>query len=211
MPRQIPRFDTRLLRQSQLAIGIVKAGEIVRSLGTPTLRHEWKMPRLEALYELAFLRVFVAWEMCLEDVFYRTLCGYASSAGQDTLVAGTYYPSLAAAKIAVQGSWPFLLWSNPAKVIPRCQTHITSGRQEAAIASHQARLTHFASVRHRIVHGQEHAKQNFDNATLAISGRTYPASRPGKFLRDSPVSVYPKQTYLEIIFSELYGLAGQIV
>lgn len=208
MPRRIPRFDKRLLRQAQLAIGIVRAGEIARRTGGPVLRREWTLSKLEALYELAFLRLFVAWEVCLEDVFYRTLCGYASSTGQETLVVGTYYPSLAVAQAAVlPETRRYLLWSDPATVIRRCRQHIASGRQETTIASHQARLAHFASVRHRIVHGQEHARHNFNLATLAIAGRTYLASSPGRFLRDRHAGV----SYLETILSELHGLAGQIV
>ena len=79
----MPRFDRALHNQAQSAIAIVRAGEIAHVSGGAAIRKEWSVVKLEALYELAYLRVFAAWEMCLEAVFYRSLCGYASAAGQE--------------------------------------------------------------------------------------------------------------------------------
>jgi hypothetical protein len=101
MPRRMPRYDQYLALQTQLAIGIVKAGEVVHDTGNPQWRNEWRIARLEFLYELAYLRMFAAWEACLESVFYRSLCGYASHAGQETLVTGIHYPTIASAEAAV--------------------------------------------------------------------------------------------------------------
>jgi hypothetical protein len=103
MARRMPRFDLVLSRQSQLALGIVRAGEITRTAAGAVGRREWNVPRLEALCELAFLRVFSAWEACLEAVFFRSLCGYASRIGRETLVAGGYFPTVAAAETSVLG------------------------------------------------------------------------------------------------------------
>jgi hypothetical protein len=146
--------------------------------------------RLEALYELAYLRVYAAWEMYLEALFLRFLCGYASRAGQETLVAGGYFQTLAAAETAVLSGGSFLLWHQTTKVIQRCKKFIKSGTpgcpavMESVIASNQARLDHLACIRHRIVHThQKDAKNNFDAATLHFVGRVYPGSRPGRFLR----------------------------
>jgi hypothetical protein len=100
----MPRFDRELFAQAQSAIAIVRAGELARTSGGPVVRKEWSINRLEALYELAYLRTFAAWEVYLEGVFYRSLCGYASAAGQETLVTGSYYPSVAAAQAAVLGT-----------------------------------------------------------------------------------------------------------
>src|SRR5260370_42213333 len=106
MPRRMPRFDRALHNQAQSAIAIVRAGEIAHVSGGAAIRKEWSVVKLEALYELAYLRVFAAWEMCLEAVFYRSLCGYASAAGQETLVSASYYPNLAAAASALLGGQP---------------------------------------------------------------------------------------------------------
>ena len=213
----MPRFDRVLSDQAQSALGIVRAGEIARVSGSPTVRKEWGLIRLEALYELAYLRVFAAWEMCVEAVFFRSLCGYASAAGPEKLVRGSYYPNLAAAEAAVLGGQSYKLWYNPQKVIDRCKRFIASGLPgcpctlETAMASNITRLLHMASTRHRIVHDQADAKRKFDTATLQIAGRAYPASRPGKFLRDWDTSTSPRRRWLEVTISELTSLTSQIV
>jgi hypothetical protein len=216
MPRRMPRFDLELQAQSQLAIAIVRAGEIARASGERNVRDEWSAVRIEALYELAYLRVFSAWETFLESVFYRSLCGYASSAGQETLVAGAYYASIAAAEAAVLGGQAYTLWHDPNKVIRRCQRFIRTGApgciglQESTIASNATRLQELAAVRHRIVHDQADAKRKFDAASASIAGRTYPASRPGKFLRDRDATPLA-QRWLDVTIGELLALARQMV
>jgi hypothetical protein len=91
----MPRFDLLLTDQSRIAIGVVSAGELARRIGTPLVRKEWSISRVEFLHELAYMRIFSAWETCLESIFYRSLCGYASNAGQEAMVGGAYYPNLA--------------------------------------------------------------------------------------------------------------------
>jgi hypothetical protein len=216
MPRRMPRFDHVLSGQAQSAISIVRAGEIAHTSGGPSIRKEWSVAKLEALYELAYLRVFAAWEMCLEAVFYRSLCGYASSAGQETLVAGSYYRTLAAAEAAVLGGKAYRLWHNPQHVIDRCKSFIKSGAgcpclQETALSSNLAYLVNLGATRHRIVHGNADAKGKFDLATLQIAGRAYPSSRPGKFLRDWDASTLPRRRWLEVTMSDLIAIASQIV
>jgi hypothetical protein len=216
MPRQMPRFDRALSAQAQTAIAIVRAGETTRISGGSIGRAQWSRVRLEALYELAYLRVFSAWENCLESIFFRSLCGYASSAGQETLVVGQHYRNLATAEGTVLGNASFLLWHNPTKVINRCRQHIRSGvpgcpgLQETVISSNVTRLEQLASIRHRIVHDQDDAKQKFDLASLSIAGRIYLASRPGKFLRDWDNSSPPRR-WLDVTIGELVGIAGQMV
>jgi hypothetical protein len=215
----MPRFDLRFAAQAQIASEIVVAGEQSR-----VTRDEWTPKRLEFLYELAYLRVFASWESALESIFYRSLCGYASRAGQEALVAGPYYTTIANAEAAVLVAESrgrviktYLLWHSAAQIISRCQTHILAGApntpalQETTISSSRARLDALAAVRHRIVHDQADAKTKFDAATLSIAGKTYPASRPGKFLRDIDQNSVPPRKWIDIAIAELTGLAGQMV
>lgn len=172
---------------------------------------------LEALYELAYLRSFAAWEMCLEAVFYRSLCGYASAAGQETLVRGPYYSTLSSAEAAIlRPGHTYALWHNPHHVIARCHGFIRSGAgcpslQESTLSSNVSRLEHLAHVRHRIVHEQSDARRKFDLATINLAARTYPTSRPGKFLRDWDTSTSPQRRWLEVMVAELTNLVGQMV
>lgn len=213
----MPRFDQQLLFQAQSASDIARAGEITRHAGGTIGRGEWSLVRLEALYELAYLRLFCAWEMCLEAVFLRSLCGYASRVGQEVLIRGQYYPTLADARIAVMGVDGYMLWHNPIKVAALCHRHIVSRNlgcpalQENVIFSRIARLADLGAIRHRIVHDNNNARRKFNQATLAIAGRTYPASRPGKFLRSRDTSTAHNPRWIDVLMGELVGLASQIV
>jgi len=213
----MPRFDNVLSGQAQSAIAITRAGEMAHVCGQSSIRTQWSTVRLEALYELAYLRVFAAWEVCLEAVFYRSLCGYASRAGQEVTVGGGYYRSVAAAELAVLSGRSYALWHNPQNVINRCKQFIKSGAaggpgvQENMLSANFSRLSNFATIRHRIVHDQQDAKQKFDGVTLTIAARTYPSSRPGKFLRDWDRSTTPQRRWLEVAILEMIGLMSQIV
>ena len=207
----MPRFDLELSAVAKTATALAKAGELARTSAESKVRNEWTAPRLEALYELAYLRVFAAWESCLEGIFYRSLCGYASATGQATLVTGTYFSSIPNAEASVLGKNSYLLWHNPHKVIQRCQQYVKLGQLENTINSNVSRLEHLAHARHRVVHDQKDAKKKFDAATINLAGRTYPASRPGKFLRDWDASSTPPQRWLDTLAAELTGLASQMV
>jgi hypothetical protein len=213
----MPRFDKRLAALANLAAGIARAGEIARTAGDATVRKAWTLTRLEALYELAYLRVFAAWEQCLECVFYRSLCGYASAAGQETLVSGAYYKTVPKAEAAILAIYnrDFLLWADPDTVIRRCKRFIKSGApgcpgvQEAVISANKPRLENFAAIRHRIAHDQTDAKKNFDAAALALAGKPYAASRPGKLLRDGNASTSTR--WLHVAIGDLLTMAGKLV
>jgi len=217
MPRQMPRFDNQLARVAQTATAIARAGEISALCSDRNARQQWTPTRLESLYELAFLRVFASWEMCLEGIFYRTLCGYSRTTGREVLHSGRYYSTLGSAESAVLSAFgggsrgaTFLLWHDPQKVIRRCQQFVSSGTQEIILTSNVARLEHISRTRHRIVHDSLDAKTKFDSATRGLVGTVYPRSRPGKFLRDLNGTSH-RQRWLETIANELVGLLQQMV
>lgn len=232
MPRLMPRFDLMLARQSHAALRIVTAGETMRRSGGHLGLTEWSLSRLESLYELAFLRIFAAWEMCQEAVFVRALCGFTSASGQETLVSPmqhlpahlrvpahlSHYHTLHAAESAALNGRRFLLWHDPNDVIRRCQRYIRSGTGhpatlETTIASDRPRLEQLSAIRHRIVHThQTDAKVNFDNVTRTLAiGKVYDASRPGKFLRDWDRASGPPLRWLVALTNDLINLAGQLV
>lgn len=208
MPRRMPKFDAELKADTMEALGIVKAGEMSRI----SYSREWRVHRLESLYELAYLRIFSAWEMYQEYVFLRSLCGYESKTGQEKLLKrATHYPNLAAAETAMLGGHQYKLWHNPNHVVSRCQLFIATGLQEAVISSNLAHLSNLAAIRHRIVHSQNDAKLKFNTATMTIASQTYPASRPGRFLRDWDGRAGTPERWLEVLGRSLIGLLGQMV
>jgi len=81
MPRAMPALAAALSTDVTRAIDIAQAGELVRTAATPNsvAMRELRPSRLEALHELAFLRVFTTWESFVEETFLRMICGYVSS------------------------------------------------------------------------------------------------------------------------------------
>jgi hypothetical protein len=218
MPRPMPRFDQVLLAQVNAALGIVAAGESLRVATDSHIRAAWHLHRIETLYEIAYLRIFAAWEACLESIFVRSLCGFASTAGRETLVSGSYHSSLQAAELAMLGGRNYLLWSNPSDVVGRCRRFFsacpTTGRtplQEMVIGAYRPSLEEWATVRHRIAHDQSDGKRKFDATTRRVASRVYRGARPGRFLRDWDSTSPARQRWISTIANELVVLSGQMI
>lgn len=208
----MPPLEAELRRRVQSASELAQAGELARSELPPggQAHRALHIARLELLYEMALLRMFVEWEVYLEATFLRYLCGYASKLGAASLVSGQYFPSLALAEAALLGGQSYVLWHDPARIVARSQRFFVNGLHETVIGSHSARLASFVAIRHRIAHGQEDARRKFDMATLQLAGRRYRGSRPGRFLRDWDPSASPARRWLDTIADDLTGLATQI-
>lgn len=211
MPRRMPSLSSEFNKRVVDALGISEAGEVAasRDAGAPL---RFTLSRLEALYEMAFLRTFVGWEAFLEQAFIRYLAGYISHAGQQRLPAGrTYSPTLNAAEAQVLGGKAYRLWHNPQDVTGRCRQFFLAGESfETVVASNSARIGAMAAVRHRIAHAQEDAAKKFDVATLLFNGRQYRGARPGRFLRDWVPAKSPPTRWLHELSTELIQLARQI-
>lgn len=194
------------------AVGLAIVGEAIFSstAAGSTVKKEFRLSRLEFLYELAFLRLFMAWEDFLEQSFFRYLCGYRSALGSFPPTK-QYASRIAAAEKMVLGNRDYVLWHNPSIIEKRSRSFLLGAPHETVIASNTARLEWFASIRHRVVHGQQDARNKFDIATLRLAGRTYLGARPGRFLRDR-VPNHPIVTrWIVEIASEFKNLSRQIV
>lgn len=213
MARTMPPLAVRFRHRVTDALSLARAGDIAAaaSIGDP-LRTEWHVARAELLYELAYLRIFVEWEMFLEQTFLRYLCGYVSAGGQIFHPAtGAIPATLQIAESEILGSGrDYVLWHDPMTVIRRARRFLVDCPHESVIRSNIARLVHLAALRHRIAHGQKDAKRKFDIATINLAGRRYRGARPGRFLRDWDRSVTPGRRWLTTLGSELENLAQQI-
>lgn len=209
----MPQLDQAFVTEVNSALGLVRAGELVRANVAPrsALWNEWHASRLEALYELAFLRVFVAWEAFLEESLCRYMCGYESAHFGQAVPVAAFHPKLSSAVSAILAGKSYVLWHDPNTVAARCAQHLSNSRNETVVRAAAGRLAHFSHIRNRIAHAQDDAKQKFNNATMALAGRRYPASRPGRFLRDTSLVGGVRVRWLETLLGELAGLASQII
>jgi hypothetical protein len=203
----MPPFANQFGARVRDALELARAGELA---GSALGRREWPSTRIELLYEIAYLKVFVQWEVFLENTFLRYLCGYRSGHGIFAPVTMPVPATLGAAQVQVSRGRDFLLWHDPDRVISRSRTFLVQCPHENVLASHSSRLAHFSAVRHRIVHEQEDARSKFDLAAIQLAGRRYPASRPGRFLRDWDSTTVPPRRWLETLGTELRNLAAQI-
>ena len=56
-----------------------------------------------------------------------------------------------------------------------------------------------------------HANLTADLGARTLAGRVYPASRPGRFLRDWTQPLAHRVRWIEVLIQNLVGLAGQMV
>src|SRR5947209_5545237 len=114
MSRPMPPRGTEFRRRVRNALDLAAAGEIIRANATQgsVTNAQLTIARLEAMYEMAYLRIFVWWEGFQEETFLRTLCGYdTKGAGPVLKVAAA--TNLAAARIAMLAGAQYVLWHNP--------------------------------------------------------------------------------------------------
>ncbi|MCW5713613.1 MAG: hypothetical protein KIT43_03745 [Bauldia sp.] len=211
MPRPIPQLASAFARQAASASSLIGRLETASTIvGRSNRQARIGPPSLESIYEYAFLRVFIAWEVLLEQTFVRLMCGYAGLSGQAPLRPGrTYMKSIAAAEVVILGTKDYVLWHNVDTVTRRSNGYFVNSNFEQVLKSSHSRLEHFAALRHRIAHAQSHAEQQFDAATMALAGRRYRGARPGRFLRDWTRTSPPERWFNKII-DEMVGLAGQV-
>lgn len=213
MPRDLPAladgFEVAVRRAEEYVVRLEQANA---SLGSMPNAPQIGVSALELSYELAYLRIFLAWEEFLSECFLRLLCGYqARGIGQEPLRPGVHYlPTIAQADAAVLGGQRYKLWHSPQQVATRAQGYFQNGNFERVVSSAAPMIEECAVVRHRIAHAQDHARREFDLTTMALAGKRYPASRAGRFLRDWDASPLQRRRWLVVLSSRLCGLARQL-
>jgi hypothetical protein len=211
MPRRLPRLDHQLTAQIGASLSLVSRLEANMASVDRASPSRIRLNDMELAYELAYLRVFMEWEVLLEGAFHRFMCGYAHSNGQEPLTAGnSYCIKISDAETILLHGRQYLLWHNADHVIIRAARIFNNSRYEQVLASAQQRLIHFAAIRHRIAHAQQDAANKFDLASMNIAGRRYAGARPGRLLRDWKAGANPPSRWLAEIFGEIERLAQQI-
>ena len=211
MPRSMPKFAKAFAVSADNAVEFARGIESARAgLDVAKACQHLPPPRLELAYELAYLRMFTAWEDFLEESLLRYMCGFSARTGQENPVSGgQYYRTLADAKAALYGKQHYLLWHNPIRVTSRAAQFLSQSRHETVIKSIQGRMEYYAAIRHRIAHA--HADDGFNKATMALAGKRYRGARPGRFLRDWAPHPQTPTRWIDVIANDFRGLAFQIV
>jgi hypothetical protein len=213
MPRQMPRYDLTFQQEVDGLLTLVDASEALRDdpAHGRSNRTRLTLARLQAIYELAYLKMFTRWEVFLECALLRYLCGYQSRHGWPAIHSRpTYFPTIADADAALKQGRSYLLWHNPQQVIPRSQNHLTACPVETILSAGTAQITACSNIRHHIAHAQADARIKFDTATMNFAAQRYPGSNAGLFLRDMNNAVNPPVRYIRHLAQLLCALASQI-
>lgn len=207
MPRELPSLDKHFSKQCLRAIKISRNIEFAKVLNGSKIT----IYDLEYAYEIAYLRVFVAWEVFLENVLFRLLAGYTISGNQEPLKEGkSYAKNIGAARTLIQGNRDFVLWHACGKNINRAAIKFNNSNFEQVLKSAEDDLDMFSAIRHRIAHEQDDARNNFNEATMALCGRRFRAARAGRFLRYINPNSVNGERFLETITTDLENIATQL-
>ena len=214
MARQMPDFGREFERKVTEALALSEAVETARVRLASQRGHPQvlSIPKVEYVYEVAYLRMFLAWEDVLERSLVRYIAGFANSNGLQSLQPGvTYAGSVNDAQTQLYNGHPYLLWHSPSVIVARSQRFFVGGLHETVILSASSNVASYAAVRHRVAHGQEDARRKFDTATMTLGGKRYKGAKAGAFLRDWHGTLVPRQRWIAVIADELIGLIKQIV
>lgn len=148
----------------------------VKVLGLPQVQ-------LEIIAELAFLRVFMAWENFLEESFIRYLVGAASPSGYtpDRFVNP---PNMEIAEKLILGEKrEYVRWNSTNEVIARSKIYFKDGEPyKNALQVATIELDEMNTIRNRIAHKSTYSKDKFNQLIRRTFGHGIRGMTPGRFL-----------------------------
>jgi hypothetical protein len=215
MARKMPRLEKRLAADIDKAVDFAKACERMRILNAASGASYQSVHRtkIEDIYELAYLRLFVSWEDFLEASFIRYLCGHCTRRYASARLHGglTYAATLAHAERVMLNGQDYVLWGSTKRALQCVRRTCARSRHEIVIGGTVGELQNYCAIRNRVAHGQPDCIRKFNAAVGALSkGGSY-GRRAGNFLRGWDNSVSPPVRWIETIASRLKGIGNAIV
>jgi hypothetical protein len=169
-----------------------------------------KPHRRDSITELAFFKVFSAWEAFLEEVFILYMLGQQAPKGRKIVRYG-FPPNEDAAYEWVADGRDYAKWT-PEHVKPRAKRLFRGGRPfDGALTSHHNLLFQLKTVRNAIAHDSASARQKFEDLVRNELGTLPPNTSPGGFLLMVKPRSTPPVTFLEFYFDEIKKVADKIV
>lgn len=161
------------------------------------------------IMELAFLRIFLAWEDFLEQSFVRYMCGGMTASGFRPQLY-VHPPSLEHAHDILRGQRPFVEWSNGGDVLQRARLFFKNGYPyDPAIAGALEELDDMRILRNGIAHRSTTAIKAFEDLARKLLGHRPRGLVPGLLL----ASVHSRSghTYLRHYSEVVKAVVAQIV
>jgi hypothetical protein len=149
----------------------------------PGLLHQ---PQVDLIFELAFLKIFIAWEQFLENTFVRYMCGASSLSGKKPIriISARY---LDGALRVICGERPYADWASVEIVVERANRFFDNGEPYATpLQSAAAELANMRKVRNHIVHHSNKSREDFTKLLVSTYGFRPQGMTAGRFLRRHP-------------------------
>lgn len=134
------------------------------------------------IYELAFLRCFLAWEIFLEETFYAYML-------RKPAPDGTTYRRYVAPKNTdhaqkiIRGQRRFSAWTNSDEIVRRAELYFDSGEPfTSGLGTISSDLADMVTVRNRIAHRSGSAKTRFLELVRRKHGSVPQGTNAGRFL-----------------------------
>jgi hypothetical protein len=175
----------------------------VRDVGIPRTQ-------LEIVAEMAFLRIFVAWESFLEESFIRYAAGAASPSGYTPIVL-TRAQNLGHALELVSSGRDYAHWNSASEVIRRAALYFQDGEPyRSALEPASIELDEMNTIRNRITHKSVHSKHHFNAFVRRKFGYGIRGMTPGRYLLTSSPTL-PPNTSLDYYIEVMKIASGKIV
>jgi hypothetical protein len=156
------------------------------------------LPRIqvEIVAELAFLRIFIAWENFLEDSFIRYLVGAVSPSGYSPQ-RFVNPPNMKIAIRLISAEKEYIKWNSASDVIARSEIYFGHGAPyKNVLQSATTDLNNMNTIRNRIAHKSIVSQNKFNDFVRRELGYGRRGMTPGRLLL-SPKNSSSKTTFLE--------------
>jgi len=167
----------------------------IQNLGIPRIQ-------LEMVVEMAFLRIFVAWESFLEESFIRYAAGAASPSGYMPNVL-THAQNIGHALELVLSGRDYIPWNSASEVTRRSVLYFQDGEPyRTALEPASIELDEMNTIRNRITHKSMKSKSKFKAFVRRKFGHGVRGMTPGRYLLTSLLSPPPNNFldyYIEVI------------
>lgn len=137
---------------------------------------------VEMITELAFLRIYIAWENFLEESFKRFLAGASTTSGK-TLKRNVVPLNMDVALKLLSGGRDYATWTSPSDVIGRAEIYFKDGEPfKSGLQPIVSVLNEMNVVRNRIAHRSPTSQKKFATLIRTAFGHGVTGMTPGRFL-----------------------------
>lgn len=175
-------------------------------------KHRISLSRRDSMTELAFLRLYLAWEGFLEEAFLSYLLGLEPPHGRGPVRFANPPTWRAAHELVLPESRDYAVW-DASTVIRRAERFFRDGRPfSAALRSQQSALDEIRKLRNAVAHRSTSSHEKFkDVARDRLKGTLPPGLSVGGFLGLTIPNSLPPSSFFDLYAGKLGAVANGIV